>query len=57
MVFGKKLVEIQESEGFWVNTVADRWMESVPTVATCYAVISMASCKAELSSRSAERQK
>ncbi len=41
---GGKLVSIQEGEGMWVNE-ADRWMEGIPTLTTCYAVIAMSICR------------
>ena len=36
----EKLMTLQKPEGFWVNETS-RWMEALPILATCYAVLAL----------------
>lgn len=36
-----KLLQLQKSDGSWVNTASGRWMESDPVLVTAYAVLSL----------------
>lgn len=48
---GEKLAAIQKENGLWVNQ-ASRWMERIPTLTTCYAILAMTMCREELQRRS-----
>ena len=37
---GEKLISEQNQEGYWVNE-SSRWMESMPVLATSYAVLAL----------------
>jgi len=39
----KKLAELQSEDGSWVN-LTDRWMESIPVLATSYSVLALDDC-------------
>ena len=36
----EKLIAVQKPEGFWINENS-RWMEALPVLATCYAILSL----------------
>lgn len=36
----KKLIKLQKTEGYWINE-EDRWMESIPILTTCYALLAL----------------
>jgi squalene-hopene/tetraprenyl-beta-curcumene cyclase len=35
------LMALQKTEGFWVNEGSGRWMESIPELSTCYAMLAL----------------
>jgi len=37
----RQLVSMQKPDGSWVNDASGRWMESIPDLATCYAVLAL----------------
>lgn len=39
------LAETQQGDGTWVNGKNGRWMESLPLLCTCYAMIALENCK------------
>jgi squalene-hopene/tetraprenyl-beta-curcumene cyclase len=45
---GDKLVSLQRDDGSWVNEQSERWLEGNPVLATTYAMIALAECRAAL---------
>ncbi|MGV3484971.1 MAG: hypothetical protein ACO1RT_11185, partial [Planctomycetaceae bacterium] len=43
----KTLIEAQTSDGSWVNSANDRWMEGNSNLVTAYALLSLAYCRSE----------
>lgn len=39
------LASIQQSDGTWINGKNGRWMESMPLLCTCYAMVALEYCK------------
>ena len=39
------LAAIQQSDGTWINGKNGRWMENLPLLCTCYAMIALEHCK------------
>ena len=37
----REIVSRQKAEGFWINDGNGRWMESVPELSTCYAMLAL----------------
>jgi squalene-hopene/tetraprenyl-beta-curcumene cyclase len=37
----REIVSRQKAEGFWVNEASGRWMESIPELSTCYAMLAL----------------
>ena len=37
----RELVALQKADGSWVNEVSGRWMESIPELTTCYALLAL----------------
>jgi squalene-hopene/tetraprenyl-beta-curcumene cyclase len=37
----RQIVSLQEPDGCWTNEASGRWMESIPALATCYAILSL----------------
>ena len=40
-----RLVGMQQEDGSWVNGKNGRWMESMPLLCTCYAMIALEPCR------------
>ena len=45
---GDKLVALQRADGSWVNEHEERWLEGDPLLATAYAAVALAECRAAL---------
>ena len=37
----RQVVAMQKADGFWVNEASGRWMESIPELSTCYAMLAL----------------